>query len=279
MIKILADSTCDLPEEMYKQYDITVIPLKVSIANQTYVDKVGITTQQLFALIEKYDEMSVTSAPSPEQFRVEMEKAVREGKSVICITISSGLSASYQSAMLAAKMVDGQVDVVDTRTTAIGSGMVALLAARLAKMGEKHESIVKACREKVSRLRTLLLVDTVEYLKRGGRISAAAARMVSMLNIKPIIHVIKEGTTAVLHKSRGKQKAMDWMLNYMLQTARDIKQQTIGIGFSSLEAPARQFLDMLERVVMPKETLMVGLGSVVATHVGPNAFGVFYEEK
>ena len=279
MIKIIADSTCDLPEEMFQTYNIDTIPLKVSIAGKTYDDKIDITTQELFALIEKHDEMSVTSAPAPEQYRAMMEEAVSQGHSVICITISSGLSASYQSATLAAKMVEGKVDVVDTLTTSLGSGLVSLLAMRMVAEGAAHDDIVKACREKVSRQRTLLIVDTVDYLRRGGRIGAVAARMVGIMGIKPIINVQKDGTNAVIHKTRGYKKGMEWMLNYMLTTARDLKQQTIGIAYSSLEAPALKFKEMMERHIIPKEVLMCGLGSVVATHVGPNAFGIFYEEK
>lgn len=278
MIKIIADSTCDLPEELFEKYSITTVPLKVSIVDKTFNDKIDISTQELFELIERYQEMSVTSAPSPEQYRTLMEEAVRRGDSVICTTCSSGLSASYQSALVAASMVDGKVDVIDTRTASLGSGMIALLAARMVAQGAEHDEIVKACREKVSRQRTLLILDTVEFLRKGGRIGNVAARMVGMLGIKPIINVTKEGTNTVIHKARGYQKGMEWMLNYVLETARDLKQQTIGIACSTLEGPARQFKEMIERY-MPKEILMSGLGSVVATHVGPNAFGVFWEEK
>jgi DegV family protein with EDD domain len=279
MIKIIADSTCDLPEDMLEHYDIETIPLKVSIAGKTYVDKSEISTNELFALIQKHNEMSVTSAPSPEQYRIAMEAAVKQGNSAIITTCSSGLSASYQSALVAAQMVDGKVDVVDTRTASLGSGMIALFAARLAAEGKAHDEIVQQSREKVSRQRTLLLVDTVEYLRRGGRISAVAARMAGIMGIKPIINVLKDGTNAVIHKARGYQKGMEWMLNYVLETARELKDQTIGIAYSSVEAPARKFKEMIERHVQVKEVLFCGLGSVVGTHVGPNAFGVFWDEK
>ena len=279
MIKIIADSTCDLPDEMYSRYDISIIPLKVSIANRTYDDKIEISTRELFTLIDRYDEMSVTSAPSPEEYRGLMENAVQKGDSVICTTISSGLSASYQSALIAASMVHGDVHVIDTRTASLGSGMVALLAARLAEAGEKIEDIARLCREKVSRQRTMILLDTVEYLRKGGRIGAVAARMAGILGIKPLINVMKDGTNEVIHKTRGYQKGMEWMLHYILDTARDLTQQTVGIAYSSAEGPALRFREMLERHVKPKEVLMTGLGSVVATHIGPDAFGVFWEEK
>ncbi len=279
MIKIIADSTCDLPEEMFSRYDITTIPLKVSIANKTYDDKTGITTPELFALIQQYNEMSVTSAPAPEEYRKLMQEAVQNGDSVICTTISSGLSASYQSAMIAAAMVEGDVHVVDTRTASLGSGMITLLAARLTEAGGKVEDIVRACREKVSRQRTLILLETVEFLRRGGRIGSVAARMAGLLGIKPIINVMKDGTNEIIHKTRGTQKGMEWIVNYILETARDLKQQTIGIAYSSAEAPALKFKEMLERHIKPQEVLMTQLGSVVGTHIGPNAFGVFWEEK
>jgi DegV family protein with EDD domain len=279
MIRIIADSTCDLPQEMFSLYNIETVPLKVSIGGQTYDDKIDITTSDLFKLIEKYDELSVTSAPAPEQYRVLMEKATREGDSVICVCISSGLSASVQSATLGAQMAGGKIDIVDSRTTSLGCGLVTLMAARMAAEGASHDDIVRACREKVARQRTILILDTVEYLRKGGRIGSVAARMVGILGIKPIINVEKDGTNAVLHKVRGYQKGMEWMLHYVLDTARDLTKQTIGIAYSSLEGSARQFREMLERHVKPKEVLMCGLGSVVATHIGPNAFGVFWEEK
>lgn len=278
MIKIIADSTCDLPEELSCRYHIQTVPLKVSIANRTYDDRTEISTKELFALIEQYNEMSVTAAPAPEQYRILMEEAVRSGDSVICTTCSSGLSGSYQSAVIAAALVKGKVDVIDTRTAALGGGLIALLAARMAEQGAEHDNIVRACREKVSHQRTLLILETVEYLRKGGRIGAVAARMVGMLGINPIIQVTKEGTTAVLHKTRNFQKGMEWMLHYVLETAKDLTTQTIGIAYSSTEETALQFKKMIERY-MPKEIIVSGLGSVVATHVGPNGFGVFWEEK
>jgi DegV family protein with EDD domain len=279
MIKIIADSTCDLPDGMHERYNITTIPLKVSIANKTYVDKTGISTQELFGLIDKYNEISVTSAPPPEDFRVEMEKAVKEGNSVICTTISEGLSASYQSALIAASMVGGDIHVIDTRTASLGSGMIALLAARLTEAGEKIEDVVRACREKVSRQRTLIVLETVEYLRKGGRISAVSARMAGLLGIKPIINVTKQGTTEVIHKTRSYQKSVDWMLHYTIDNARDLAQQTFGVAYSTISEPAARFIELLKQTITPKEILVTQLGSVVATHMGPGAFGVFWEEK
>lgn len=279
MVTIIADSTCDLPEPMYAEYDIRTIPLKVSIADATYLDKAEVDTQMLFRMVQQYKQMPITAAPSPNQYKEAFEQGLRDGDSVICFTCSSALSGSYQSACVASEMVDGKVDVIDTRTAAEGSGLTLLDGARMARAGVPHETIVQHCRRRVASMRTLIVLDTVEFLRRGGRISAVSARMASMLSIKPIINVLKDGSNAVIHKARSYSKGMEWVLNYVLETGRDLKNQTIGVGYSSVQEPALKFIELLKRHVQPKEIILAGIGSVVGTHIGPNAFGVFWEEK
>lgn len=279
MVRIIADSTCDLPDEMMAEMDITVIPLKVSIGGKTYDDKSEITTVDLFRMVQELDEMPVTAAPSPEQYRAAFAQAVDAGDSVLCFTISSQLSGSYQSACVAANMVQGKVDVIDTRTAAEGSGMAVLQAWRMIQQGAAHEAIAAECRRAIGKRRTLIVLDTMEYLRRGGRISSVTAKMASVLNIKPIINVNHDGTNSVFHKSRSYSKAMDWVLDYVIETARDLKNQTIGVGYSSVCQPAKEFIARLSRYVQVKEIILGTIGSVVGTHIGPDAFGVFWEEQ
>ena len=231
MIRIVADTTCDYPQELHIEEKITIIPLKVTINGMNYDDKLELSNQQFFELLPQSEQLPVTAAPSPEQYRRVFETFCANGDSVLCFTCSSKLSASYQSALIAKDMVEGKIDIIDTRTAALGSGMPVMDALEMIQAGKTHEEIAAACRSRVSRLSTMILLDTVEYLKKGGRISPLAARMAGVLNIKPIIHVMKDGSNEVLHKARSLQKGMQWIWDYVMENCgRPLSEQSIGIG-------------------------------------------------
>lgn len=279
MIRIVADTTCDYPQELHIEEKITIIPLKVTINGMNYDDKLELSNQQFFELLPQSEQLPVTAAPSPEQYRRVFETFCANGDSVLCFTCSSKLSASYQSALIAKDMVEGKIDIIDTRTAALGSGMPVMDALEMIQAGKTHEEIAAACRSRVSRLSTLILLDTVEYLKRGGRISPLAARMAGVLNIKPIIHVMKDGSNEVLHKARSLQKGMQWIRDYVMENCgRPLSEQSIGIGYSSDIRPAQRFIALLQAKVKPKRIDIADIGCVVGTHIGPGAFGIFWED-
>ena len=275
MIKIIADSTCDLPDGMYEQYNVTMVPLKVQMEGVSYNDKSEITTPDLFKLIKQYQKMSTTSAPAPMQYLSLFNEAAEKGDSVICFTCSSKLSGSYQSACVAADMCQGKIDVIDTRTAALGSGLPVLDAARMVQDGKSHEEIVEYCRKRVRGMRTLIVLDTMEYLRLGSRISALTARVGGILNIKPIINVLKDGTNTVIHRAMSYTKGVEWMFNYVMETAVDLKNQIVGVGYSTSQKVSNQIVQRLQDLGV-KEVLTAGIGSVVGTHIGPNAVGMFW---
>ncbi len=278
MIQIVADSTCDYPKELNIESQVVTIPLKVTINGINYDDKVELSNEAFFQLLPTAETLPITAAPSPEQYRKVFEEMTKRGDSVLCFTCSSRLSASYQSAVIAKDMVEGKIDIIDTRTAALGSGMMVIDALQHRSEGKSHEEIVDLCRGRVSRMCTLILLDTVEYLKKGGRINPLAARMASVLSIKPIIHVMKDGTNEVIHKARSFQKGMEWVREYVMEHSFNLPQQSLGIGYSSSPQPAYRFLAFLQGKFKPKEVWMATIGSVVGTHIGPGAFGVFWED-
>lgn len=279
MIRIVADTTCDYPQELHIEEKITMIPLKVTINGMNYDDKIELSNARFFELLPQSEQLPVTAAPSPEQYRRVFEKYCEQGDSVLCFTCSSKLSASYQSALIAKDMVQGKIDVIDTRTAALGSGMPVMDALALAEQGKTHEEIAAYCRGRIARMSTLILLDTVEYLKKGGRINPLAAKMASVLNIKPIIHVMKDGSNEVIHKARSFQKGMEWIREYVMEhCGRPLSEQEIGIGFSSNPQPAHRFIAFLQNKVKPKRIELADIGCVVGTHIGPGAFGIFWED-
>lgn len=279
MIHIVADTTCDYPQELHIEEKITMIPLKVTINGMNYDDKIELSNARFFELLPQSEQLPVTAAPSPEQYRRVFEKCCGQGDSVLCFTCSSKLSASYQSALIAKDMVEGKIDVIDTRTAALGSGMPVMDALSLRDEGKTHEEIAAYCRGRIARTSTLILLDTVEYLKKGGRINPLAAKMASVLNIKPIIHVMKDGSNEVIHKARSFQKGMEWIREYVMEhCGKPLNEQQIGIGFSSNPQPAHRFIAFLQNKVKPKRIDIADIGCVVGTHIGPGAFGIFWED-
>ena len=279
MIRIVADTTCDYPQELGIENKITIVPLKVTINGMNFDDKLELSNEKFFRLLPQSEQLPVTAAPSPERYRQVFESYCAQGDSVLCFTCSSKLSASYQSALVAKDMVDGKIDVIDTRTAALGSGMPVMDALEMIEQGKSHEEIVESCRARISRMSTLILLDTVEYLKKGGRINPLAARMASVLNIKPIIHVFKDGSNEVIHKARSFQKGMEWIRKYVAEhCGKPIQEQRIGIGYSSDPQPAHRFAAFLQSKVKPARIDIASIGCVVGTHIGPGAFGIFWED-
>ena len=280
MVKIIVDSVSDMPEEYLLKYNITMIPLTVNLNGVNHEDRSGMTLDEFFDEIRRTDSFPTTSAPAPYEFVQAFQAAVSEGDSVICFTMSSASSATYQSACLAkSEFPDAKIDVIDTKCAGMAQGINAITAARMALAGKSHEEIVLASQKRVPQLKTLVLLETMEFLRRGGRISAAKARLSSVLSIKPVIEYMAstDGNIELIHRSRGFKKGMAWMVEMMQSLKKDCADSLVVIEYSTDPAPAYTIKSMLEKVYTLGEVIIAPIGKVVGAHVGPQALGIFFE--
>ncbi len=278
MVNIITDSTADLGTDIAAEFKLTVVPLSVTIGGKVYQDGVNILQKDLFALIEKHAELPKTAAPSVGEFSRAFECP---GESVF-IGISSKLSATIQNARLAAEMLPAdKVRVIDSLNLSTGVGLLALRAAGLRDRSFSGEKIEQELQALVGKVRTSFVIDTMEYLYKGGRCTALQAIAGSVLKIHPIIEVRPDGTLGVKEKTRGSlQKGLQKVLDDFESHVHELDRGRVFITTTSDNAADIKFLaDEIKRIAAPQEVRVTRAGSVISSHCGPGATGILYFVK
>ena len=278
-IKITCDSTCDLPQELYAKYDVEVVALSVALGEELHRDGVDISAPELFAYVKESGTLPKTSAVSMGEYLDVFGKYVREGKTVIHINLSSNLSASYQNAMLAAEEL-GNVYVVDSRNLSTGSGHLVIEAAEMAAQGMEAEAIVAQLNKVKERVDASFVLQTLEYLQKGGRCSSVAALGARALQLRPEIRVA-DGGMGVGKKYRGSMEKS--VLDYVrgrLAGRDDIDTRRIFVTHSPMDQAVVDKAIALVRELHPfEEVIETCAGCTICSHCGPNCLGVLFFKK
>jgi DegV family protein with EDD domain len=269
-VKVVCDSAADLPHELAAEHGITVVPLMVRFGEESFVDGVDLTPKEFWSRCAASPVLPETSAPSAGAFETAF-RGLAGNDGVVCLTMSSDMSATHQAAVLAAKAVADVVEVrvVDTRTTSMGEGLVALACAAAASAGRGIDEVLEVGEDATARGRLFACLDTLENLKKGGRIGTASALVGGLLSIKPIIQ-ITDGKVAEESKPRTRTRALRHLIELVAGVGPIDK-----LAVMHAEAPdLEEFFDMLAEV-HPRDQVIVGdIGSVVGAHVGPRTLGV-----
>ncbi|KPU45267.1 DegV domain-containing protein [Oxobacter pfennigii] len=275
-VKIVTDSTADIPQHLIDKYGIIELPLTVHFGDEEYRDRIDITSEQFYEKLVSSNKLPSTSQVNPKAFEDVYKAELEKGNSVISIHISSDLSGTYQSAVIAkSALQDDKITVVDSRTATIALGMIALKAAELSESGMDHNDIVEFIEDYKNKVKLLIAVDTLEYLKRGGRLSGAQAVIGNILNIKPIL-TITDGKVAVVEKARGMKKAIKNIVEMIKEKGTAGKGRLIGIANAKCPDTADELKTSISQELGETKFIDTNVGSVIATHVGPGAFGVAY---
>ena len=275
-VKIIVDSTADLIPAVRSQ--VEVVPLTISFGETEYIDGVTIDSRTFYEKLIESDVLPTTSQASPFVFEEAFRNAVADGSQVVCITCSSRLSGTYQSAVIAAEEFAGKVYVVDSRTIALGSAILTEYALNLAQQGMDAETITWRLMQKREKVRLLAMLDTLEYLKKGGRISAAVALAGGLLNIKPVI-CIENGEIKMLGKARGSRQANNLLVQEIEKAGGVDFQKPVLLGYTGLsDALLKKYIQ--DSAAVWKDNLddlpCEIVGSVVGTHTGPGAVAVAF---
>ena len=280
-VKIIVDSTADLTPKVRQSVD--VVPLTIHFGEKEYIDGVTIDSKTFYEMLVESDVLPTTSQATPFAFEKAFRKAVENGDEVVCITCAAGLSGTYQSAVIAAEEFPGKVHVVDSKTIAIGSAILTEYAVTLLDRGLSAEEIAWKLMQKREDVRVLALLDTLEYLKKGGRISSTAAIAGGLLNIKPVI-TITGGEIKMLGKARGSRQGNNLLVQEIQKAGGVDFCKPVLLGYTGLsDALLKKYIqdsaalwnDHVDK--LPIEVV----GSVVGTHAGPGAVAVafFASEK
>lgn len=275
-IQIVIDSTTDLPAQAAEQ--VKIVPLTIHFGEQQYVSGVDIDARSFYEKLVESDVLPTTSQPTPAAFADAFQAAVEAGDEVVCITISSKLSGTFQSASIAAMDFPGKVFVVDSRTVTLGCGILTQYALELAKQGISARELAQRVEKKREKVRLLALLDTLEYLKKGGRISATVAFAGGLLNIKPVI-CVAEGEVKLLGKARGFRQGSNLLVQQIEKAGGVDFDLPVLLGYTGLsDAMLKKYMEDSAQLWQGRvDSLPVSIvGSVVGTHAGPGAVAVAF---
>lgn len=279
-VKIFADSTNDLTPELIRDNDISVVPLYVTFDNDSFKDGVDIKPEDIYERVQTSGKLPKTASASPNDFYNAFKTHIEQGKDIIYIGISSGLSSTLQNARLAAaEFPEGRIEIVDSMNLSSAIGLLVMKAVDYSKEGMGIKEIALRVNEKVSRIRTAFVIDGLDYLYKGGRCSALQSFIGSVLKIRPIIKVV-EGKMILGHKTRGKRnQAIDTMLNLILSDSANMELDRIMVTHALAEEDAQYLKQELEKKINAKEILITQAGCVISSHCGPKTVGILYIGK
>lgn len=277
MIRIITDSASDLTKEEILEDNIDVIPLHITIGGKEYLDRVDITSEEFFKKLIENTELPKTSQATPISFINEFEKFPDD--EIICITMSKKLSGTYQSACVAASDFDN-VCVIDSENVTVGQKILVKLAARLIKEGKSFKEIVDTLNQKKENIKLIALLDTLEYLKKGGRISAVTAVIGTFLNVKPVVE-IKKGEVKILGKARGSKMGNNKLREKIEEYGGIDFEMPFSLAYSGLDNSLLMKYIEDSKDVYPENTSfdITLIGSTIGTHVGPGAIAVAFFSK
>ncbi|MCP4429006.1 MAG: DegV family protein [Chloroflexi bacterium] len=275
-VAVVVDSTAFLPPELVEQYDLRVIPQILNWEGESYKDDIDIKPDAFYARLKTAKEMPTTSQPSAGEFVEFFSEVAKTADSIVAVLISEHLSGTLASARAAKDMMpDASIEIVDSRSTVMGLGFIALAAARAIENGADHKEAAEAARALVPHMRIVFVVDTLEFLHRGGRIGSAKRFVGSMLSIKPLLH-IADGKIEPLASVRTKRKAIAHMLNHMEEEMKGKSNVRAAVMNAVAPDEAAKVVAEVEKRANPKELLSTELSPVIGTHAGPGTVGVIY---
>ncbi|GIO40751.1 DegV family protein [Paenibacillus apis] len=282
-IIIVADSTADVPKAMVEEYGIHIVPMRLAFGEETFIEGINITVEEFYDRLSKSRDLPTTSQTSPSQYVEVYQNLMQQypEASIISIHISSGMSGTYQSAVLAKSMVEEEhgeavdITVIDSLSATYGFGLQVVLAARMAKAGASVPEIVAEV-DRVGKARQVyFLVDVLDYLQKGGRLGKAAAIFGTLLNIKPILSVNDEGAIYAVDKIRGHKKAVSRVVELFVKDYGDQKDINIAVCDCVNPEGAEEILRLMDEHFTIHEVVRTSIGAVVGTHVGPGTVATF----
>lgn len=274
-IKIITDSSCDLPQDLVEELGITIVPLTIRFGTEEFVDRIDLTTAEFWSRCDASPTLPETAAPSPGAFEAAFRDAAAAGHDgVVAVLLSGGLSATLQAAQLAADAVADTIPVrlVDSKQASAGVGILAANAARLAAAGKSLDDIAAAAAEEVGRTRLYATFDTLDNLRKGGRIGRAQAFFGTVLSMKPVIELV-DGVVEAESRQRTRGKSLRHLADKVREAGK-----VEHLFLLNADAPDYEdALAMLKELVPGEDIIVTKVGAVIGTHSGPRAVGVAFQ--
>ncbi len=269
-VKIVVDSAIDLPNEVINELDIEVVPLTVSFGQDHYLDRLEMNSDQFYERMGLEKELPKTAQPAPGRFLEVFERLAKAGHEIICLCVSSHLSGTYNSARIAQSMTDAKVEIIDTLSASVGLGLLSYLAATSAKAGKSIQDIVTEIKQRADNLTVLALLDTLENIVKGGRMSPLNGAIANILNLKIIVEV-KNGKVIPIDKIRGTQKALARMKQVMVERIGNNDLSLIGLADAINKKSAEKLKEDLQNVFQKATFISTSVGATIGAYAGKGA--------
>jgi len=276
-VKVVTDSTCDIPAQLMQELGITVVPIYVVFGDKSYRDKLDISEDEFYEKLIHGPVHPTTSIPTPKDFADIYNKLAAETDEIISIHITSKESGTYNAAMLAKGLVTSKchIEVIDSLSMSMALGLLVAEAGQAAKAGASLEKVTELVRQAIPKIHLIFLVDTLKYVVRGGRLNKAHGILGSMLRVKPIL-TLREGDLSLVGISRTKTKAIERLYGF----AKGFnKVKGVSVAYTTAHDEAKAFTDRLKMAFPDVPLYLTRVGSSLGTHAGPGGMGVAVRES
>lgn len=280
-IKIITDGAADLPLSFIKEQHIKVVPLNVSFGEQGFKTGIDLDNNTFYRLMKEYAELPKSSCPAPYDF-LEAYKEVPEDEAIIVFSLSKGLSGTYDSAVIGMNMLleeqpNRKIAVLNTKTGSCGQILLIDEAVKLIKNGADFDEVISNAQSSIESVNTLILLDTLENVVKGGRLSKTKAAIANALNIKIILDVSKEGVIEVREKVRGDKKVLRRFIEQIGECGKDFEQKVLTVTHSNCEEKALRILNEINEKYNFKETILSEIGPLIGTYAGEGGIVISFK--
>lgn len=277
MIRIITDSLCDLTMDYAKEIDIDILPLTVRFGETDYKCGIDLKNEDFYDKLASDPNHPSTAAVNPYEFEELFRKYIEAGDEIVAILFSKYMSATFQSAQIAAQNIDSDnIHLIDCENGAMGQALLIETAVSFRDEGKSADEIANAITSLLPKTMTYIVVDSLEYLKRGGRISKSAALLGSLIKLHPVLQVVADGAKPI-DKVKGKKSCNAWLIQKLQEAPADTNYKLV-IGHSNAPERAETFKKQLREAGIQNDIFTTCIGPVVGTHIGPNCLGIGYIE-
>ena len=271
MVKVVTDSTADIPTELAAELEITIVPCNVHFGLETYRDGLDLSKEEFYTKLKTSFTLPTTSAPAAGLFEATYRKLTSETGQIVSIHLASALSAIYNAAYLWAEAIsDAEITLIDSGQASMGLGWLVIAAARAAQAGQSLAQIVALVKDTMSRVRVFAALDTLEYLQKGGRVGKAVAVLGTLLNIKPLIE-IRDSAVLPLERVRTRRKSIQRLIELVADLG---PLDELAVLHSHAPQEARRLAEEISFLYPLERILITEVGVIIGTHAGPNGLGV-----
>lgn len=277
MIRIITDTLCDLTMEHAEKLNIDILPLTVRFGKEDFKCGIELSNEEFYEKLENSSDNPTSAAVNPYEFEEIFQRYIDAGDDIVAIIFSKFMSATYQSASIAAENINSdRLHLIDCENGAMGQALLIETAVAMRDDGLSADEIAEKITALLPRTKTYIVIDTMEYLKRGGRISKSAALIGGLMRFHPVVQVVADGAKPV-DKVKGKKSCNTWLVNKLLENPADTSYRLV-IGHSNAPERAEAFKEQLTNAGIKNDIFITCIGPIVGTHIGPNCLGIGYIE-